>query len=171
MKATLYLIDGPGPGRLAILPRPRGGDWLEDDVRSWRASGLDVVVSCLTTDEITELDIAREPDLCQAFGVEYIGFPVEDRGVPKSFRDTAVLVRDLESRLAQGKTVAVHCRAGVGRSALLGACLLVLAGLDPQTAFDRIAAARGCPVPDTPEQQEWVARFARELLAGAPLKE
>lgn len=30
MRATLYWIDGVWPGRLAIVPRPRGDDWLED---------------------------------------------------------------------------------------------------------------------------------------------
>jgi protein-tyrosine phosphatase len=81
---------------------------------------------------------------------------------------TAELVRRLENRLASGKSVGIHCRQGVGRSALLGACLLAAAGVDVRVAFERIRAARGCPVPDTLEQQEWVARFARAYLASPP---
>jgi hypothetical protein len=34
MRAELYWIEGPWPSQLAILPRPRGGEWLEDEIRS-----------------------------------------------------------------------------------------------------------------------------------------
>jgi protein-tyrosine phosphatase len=56
--------------------------------------------------------------------------------------------------------IVIHCRAGVGRSALIAACLLTQAGLAAEAAFQRIGAARGCVVPDTAEQKQWVARFA-----------
>jgi protein-tyrosine phosphatase len=168
MRTELYWVDGPWPGRLAIMPRPRGGDWLEDEVRSWRQAGLDVVVSALTQDEIAELDLAAQAELSRVNGIEYMGFAIVDRGVPDSGKATAELVRRLESRLASGKSVGIHCRQGVGRSALLAACLLAAAGVDAPVAFERIRAARGCPVPDTPEQREWVARFAREHLASPP---
>jgi protein-tyrosine phosphatase len=165
MKAAIYWIKGPWTGRLAIMPRPRGGDWLEDEVRDWRSAGIDVVVSTLMNDEIDELELAEEARLCTANGMEYIRFPIADRGVPSSIRSVAELLRQLEGKLAQGKSVAVHCRQGIGRSALLAACLLVLAGVAPATAFQRVSAARGCPVPETAEQREWVAKFARESLA------
>ena len=57
MRAELYWIEGPWPGRLAIVPRPRGGEWLEDEIRSWKQAGVNVVVSLLTNDEITELGL------------------------------------------------------------------------------------------------------------------
>jgi protein-tyrosine phosphatase len=170
MRTELYWIEGPWPGRLAIMPRPRGGDWLEDEVRAWRRAGVDVVVSALTSEEIAELDLGAQAELSRANGIEHIGFAMADRGVPNSANATIELVRQLEKRLSSGKRVGIHCRQGVGRSALLAACLLAAAGVDARTAFERICAARGCPVPDTPEQREWVARFAREFLA-SPSKE
>lgn len=162
MKAEIYWVEGPWPGRLAILARPRGGDWLEDEVRSWRAAGVDVVVSALTEGENAELDLLREAELCAANGIGFETFPISDRGVPRSADGLARLVQDLDEKLARGKTVGVHCRMGVGRSALMAACLLAAAGADVDAAFARIGQARGCGVPDTPEQRAWVARFARE---------
>jgi protein-tyrosine phosphatase len=161
MKAIIYPIDGPWPGRLTILPRPRGGDWLEDEVQAWRQAGVNTVVSALEANETEELGLAAEGELAQASGIEFVSYPIPDRGVPGSIRTTADLVRRLEMALGQGNTVAFHCRQGIGRSAILAACLLVLAGLDPAKAFERIAAARGCSVPDTQEQRNWVARFGR----------
>ena len=35
MKAEVYWVPGPWPGRLGILPRPRGGDWLADALSPW----------------------------------------------------------------------------------------------------------------------------------------
>ena len=51
--------------RSAILPRPRGGDWLEDEVsRLAVVRAIDTVVSTLTSDEIAELDLADEKRSC-----------------------------------------------------------------------------------------------------------
>src|SRR4051794_10669393 len=100
MKATAYWIEGPRRGRLAVLPRPRGGDWLEDEVRAWKAAGVDVVVSLLEKEEAEELDIASEADACRENGVDFISHPITDRGLPPSLRAFADLVRGLEQKLA-----------------------------------------------------------------------
>jgi protein-tyrosine phosphatase len=150
---------------LAIIPRPRARDWLEDEVLAWRAAGINAVVSLLTPEEIHELELEREAELCAAQGIELIGFPVTDRSVPRSVREATAMVQKLEDLLTAGKSVAIHCRAGVGRSALLAASLLVASGIDPDAAFERVRVARGCGVPDTSEQRAWVTRFARDFIA------
>ena len=165
MKAAPYWIEGPWPGRLAILPRPRGGDWLEDEVRAWRSAGINTVVSTLTSDEIAELDLGEEAELCQANGVEWIAFPVEDRGLP-SPTGAAELVGRLEGKLAKGKGIAIHCRQGVGRSALIAASVLIAAGVEAEAAWRKVSAARGCPVPDTAETTQGVGRPLREDSTG-----
>src|SRR5205823_2100312 len=131
---------------------------------SWRRAGVDVVVSALTEEEVAELDLTREAEWCAANGVELVTFPIADREVPGEGKAAAALVRRLERLLRAGMRVAIHCRQGVGRAALLAACLLAAAGVGPDVGFERIEAARGRPVPDTPEQRAWVVRFARDLL-------
>ena len=163
MRAELSCIETSWQGRLTILPRPRGGDWLEDEVREWRLAGVDVIVSLLTSDEIADLDLVQEARLCRENGIRYLSFPITDRGVPASRQATLELAKTLETILAAGKTVAVHCRQGIGRSALIAACVLILAGTTPEVAFKRLSAARGCSVPETAEQRQWVIQFAREL--------
>ena len=54
----IYQIQGPWRGRLAIVPRPRGGEWLDDDVRALKEQGFDLVVSLLTPDEAIDLGLA-----------------------------------------------------------------------------------------------------------------
>jgi len=160
MRPDICWIDLPVAGRLAIMARPRAGDWLDDEIAGWAAAGIDVVVSLLEPAEVAELGLDREPALCREHGLELISFPISDRGVPPSMREVAALARDLAARIAEGKAVAVHCRAGIGRSSVIAACVMVLAGTEPYASFDLIAAARGTSVPDTDEQRDWVAAFA-----------
>jgi protein-tyrosine phosphatase len=159
MRPELYWIDVPNTGRLAIMPRPRAGDWLDGEIAGWRQEGVDVVLSLLETSEITELGLQNEARLCNDAGVEFISFPIADRGVPASMRDAAVAAKSIIARLTEGKGVGVHCRAGIGRSALFAASVLVLLGMTPDTALHVIGKARGVEVPDTDGQRDWVAKF------------
>jgi protein-tyrosine phosphatase len=151
-----------------VLPRPRGGDWLEDEVRSLRASGVDSLVCLLTPAEVAELELADEAACCAAAGIDFIPFPVADRGVPESASAALALVHHLAALVAAGEGVAVHCRLGVGRAGLVAACVLAALGEPPDAALARVAAARGRPVPDTPEQRDWVIRFAERHLRDRP---
>jgi protein-tyrosine phosphatase len=74
--------------------------------------------------------------------------------------EAASLARGLAARIEEGMAVAVHCRAGIGRSSLIAACVMVCGGADPAAAFDLIGKARGTAVPDTAAQRDWVVAFA-----------
>jgi polymorphic toxin system DSP-PTPase phosphatase-like protein len=163
MATRAYWIEGPWRGRLAIVSRPRGGDWLDDEVCGWRESGIDVVVSFLTPAEAAEFALENEGEVCNAHGIRFVSFPIPDQEVPVSKQAAVVLVRDLEQALVEGKNVAVHCRQSIGRSATIATALLVAAGEEPRVAFEKIGKARGCKVPETAEQERWVAGFALEL--------
>src|SRR5436305_7414703 len=169
MRAEIYWIPGPWRGRLGIVHRSRDGDWLADEVRSWREADLDVVASFLTPEEVAELELQDEEALCRREGIEYYSLAIPDRGVPASSLEAATLVWVLEQALEAGKNVAVHCRQGVGRSALVTAAVLVAAGEEPDEAFRRIEKARGAPVPDTRTQRQWVAEIASERMSRSSL--
>lgn len=162
MRVKVFWIDGLAPGRLGLMPRPRGGDWLEDEIRALKAEGVEVIASLLERGEIEELEILEEGPACEANGILFLSFPIRDRNVPQSKIETWDFVRTLALQLGEGKSVVVHCRQGVGRSALIAATVLASNGVPVDEAFRMIEEARGCPVPDTPEQREWVARFAED---------
>ena len=88
--------------------------------------------------------------------------------MPASPNATLELARCLKAKLEAGKNVAIHCRAGVGRAPTLAACVLLLAGMEPDAAFQRIQAVRGARVPDMPEQKEWVDQFALDHNRSEP---
>jgi protein-tyrosine phosphatase len=160
MKTDLYPVGGPWTGRLAVAPRPRGGDWLDDEVGGWQTAGIDTVVSLLTPAEVSELELGHEERFCRAHQLQFLSFPIEDRDVPESSADFSDLVTDLLAALNAGASVVVHCRQGIGRAGLVALGVLIRAGLTPPDAVRRVSAARGRPVPETREQQEWIERFA-----------
>jgi protein-tyrosine phosphatase len=159
VRAEVYPIADVPAGRLALMPRPRAGDWLEDEVASWRRSRLDVVVSLLEDAEVAELGLQREAELCRQAGLRFLRLPVPDRGLPPSDAAVAELVGVLVTELRVGRGVGIHCRLGIGRSAVLAVCVLAALGVPVESAWASVQRARGLSVPDTPEQRAWVASW------------
>jgi protein-tyrosine phosphatase len=170
MNPKLYWIDGPWPGKLAISARPRGGDWLEDDISGWQRAGVDAIVSLLTPQENTDLHLSEEPGLTQTHGLRFVSLPVEDRGVPPSWDTASRVIEEVGQLLRHGKNVAIHCRQGIGRSGMIAAALLIRDGSTPGDALTQISGARGLPVPETEGQLAWVREFSmRETPSAARL--
>ena len=159
MTPTIYWIAGPWPGRLAIVPRPRGGDWLAGELAALRELGVDALVSLLTVEELIELELMAEADLARAAGLGFRNFPIPDFRVPRLDATTVDFVDALSTAVRAGQAIAVHCRMGIGRSSMIAASVLTTFGLSSSEAFARISTARGRPVPDTDEQLQWVERL------------
>ena len=157
MPSDIYWIDHPLKPRLAIMARPRAGDWLEDEVAHWRAEGVGLVVSLLEPSEAFELGLQGEAEACRAQGIEFLNFPIPDRGTPPDRQRAEALARQLGQ---EDRPVAIHCRAGIGRSASIAALTLVLGGMSADETFSRISEARGLLVPDTAAQRERVESFS-----------
>jgi protein-tyrosine phosphatase len=149
-----------------MASRPRGGDWLEDEIRGWRSASIDVVVSLLEPAEEAELGLEQEGPLVEAAGLRFVSFPIPDRGLPPSREVVAFLVRNLSRDLAAGRNIAVHCRQGAGRSGMIAAAALIVEGMDAVSALRTVSSARGLEVPETPEQRRWIEGLSagREVL-------
>jgi protein-tyrosine phosphatase len=163
MQVKIYWISGSESGQAAIMPRPRGGDWLEDEIISLRKSNLDAVISLLEPGEVSEFELEHEEKFCQKHGITFHSFSIPDRNIPSSMRDAQKFIQQLVSLLAEGKNLVIHCRQGIGRSSMMAACVLVKNGYSVADAFAVIEIARGCQVPDTQEQRDWVERFFHSL--------
>lgn len=117
------------------------------------------VVSALTDAEAEELGLAREPDCCLEREMDFFSFPIADRSVPDSVEEFRSLIDDLFDELVEGRAVVVHCRAGIGRSSLIAAGVLMRLGLSAAEALRNVENARGMSVPDTAEQRDWLERL------------
>lgn len=93
MKVDIYWVTGAPSPPLGIIPRPRGGDWLEEEIRSLKGQGVDVLVSLLTPDEMAELALVKEAAACESLGIQFLSFPINDRSVPASTPEALEFVR------------------------------------------------------------------------------
>lgn len=159
MSNGMYWLKGPWPGRLAIAARPRGGEWLEGEVRSWHDQAISTVVSLLTPEEEQELQLESEKRSVTSQGIKFVAVPVQDRGVPDAKAPLQTALREADAALAAGRNVLVHCRQGIGRSGLFAACLLINHDWSSQKAAEELTNVRGVTVPETAEQRRWLDRY------------
>jgi len=126
-----------------------------------KALAVDVVVSLLEAGEAQDVLLRDEEALCVGAGLEFLSLPICDHGVPDAVEPVASLTRELGLRLSKGRNVAVHCFAGLGRSPLIVAALLIEHGLGADAACDRISRARGRRVPETDAQLQGLRSYER----------
>jgi protein-tyrosine phosphatase len=139
---------------------PQGGDCLEDEMRSLREAGVEVVVSMLEGAEAGRLGLAGEENAAAHAGISFVQFSVPDGGVPADLEAFRALLTELEKQIVAGKRIGIHCHGCVGRSPTVAVSLLIRSGVPPEEAWKQVLAARGCPV-GTDEQRDWVTRHIK----------
>ena len=163
MVPKVYPINGSWRGKLFLSSRPRGGDWLEDEVSGWRRYGIDTVVSLLTDDEEQELGLGHEASEARKHDLAFVSYPIPDRGVPSNTSTLSDLLETIQRDLGHGKNVLVHCRQGIGRTGLVAASLLVREGMEPASAIQNVSKVRGVQIPETPEQENCIYGVAASV--------
>jgi len=144
---------------MAIVTRPRGTDWLEDEMLALKQGGIDTLVSLLEPREAAWLGLEDERREAQKAGMAFLNFPITDTTVPWNVGHFRAFVSDLAARLRNGEHVGVHCRGSIGRATVTAACTLIHLGWKPVAALAAIEQTRGCPVPDTDEQRAWILAY------------
>lgn len=101
-------------------------------------------------------------DAARNVGIQIVRLPLRDFRTP-THSDEPELIRIAEQAadlFRQGRGLAFHCIAGIGRSGLMAGCLLVHIGMPPYQALETIRAV----LPDALETEEQV----RFLLSRRP---
>ena len=154
---------------MSIVPRPRGGERLDDDIRAMKRAGVHLLVSMLTPDEQAATNLTAEAERCHAPGLEYLSVPIPDFGVPSdpvSFDDAVV---QAVRTLSQNRSVAVDCCQSIGRSGVFTCAVLMAMGMALEKAVTIASEARGVPVPESPEQRRWLTTNAQRFANLRPV--
>ncbi len=117
------------PNRLAGMPRPGLLEVLDADLAAIRDLNVDLLITLEEEPTVASSDAAR-------FDIEVVHFPIVDME-PPDLESGAALGRKIEAWLAEGRVIAVHCKAGMGRTGTVLAAQLVWRGDSPVQALER----------------------------------
>jgi protein-tyrosine phosphatase len=152
-------VEGDPAVKLAIVLKPRGEDWLKDDLARIKRSGVDTLVSLLEPDEAGWLGLGDESQTAEEVGLKFLSYPIRDVHVPADIKSFRAFVATLAERLRAGERIGLHCRGSIGRAPTTAACTLIQLGWKAKDALAAIQAARGFPIPDTEEQLRWILNY------------
>jgi atypical dual specificity phosphatase len=139
-------VDQP---RLAAMAQPESAA----DLAWLRRHGIEVLVSL--TEEPPPRHWVNEA------GLLAVNVPVPDME-PPSDRQLDHLLATIGKATASGMGVAVHCRAGLGRTGTVLAAYFVAGGMPPREALEKVRTLRPGSV-ETAEQERAVERFASRV--------
>jgi protein-tyrosine phosphatase len=146
------------PGRVGLThcPGRRVGS-TGGELAQIQASGASVLVTLVQDEELEELGLAGLGELVRRAGMVWHHLPIIDFGTPDAaFEDRwAEIGDDIRRRLAAGETVVVHCFAGLGRTGMVAARILVEHGEPPDAAIRRVRQARAGAI-QSKAQEQWV---------------
>lgn len=147
------------PGRLAGTPWPGLIHGVDYDLQLLSGVGVTQLMS-LTEERF-------DPGWAAAHGIGCRAYPMPDMHAP-SVPQALAMCRELDAMLAAGEVVAVHCRAGMGRTGTVLAAywLWRAAGsLDALRALEDVRRIEAGWV-QSPAQVRFLEEFARHLTAG-----
>lgn len=165
MQAEMYKVGTMGDGFLAIMACPSIDPEAPASVANIARLGIRQVVSLLEPTEARNLGLEVERLEVKACEMGFKSFPIPDMGLPASVEDFAQITQMLFRQVSAGINTLVHCRAGIGRSGLLAAGVLLHTGMNAEEAFAYVSRMRGIRVPETPEQHGWLVTHYAAIVA------
>lgn len=152
-----------GKGSITMMPKPAGGTQLKSYMEFLHSQGVDILVSLLQFDEVNRFGLVSEGSECQGLGIEFINFAIQDHRVPQFFIPFNQLINKLSIDIQQDKNIAIHCLAGIGRTGITAASLLIKQGISVDDALIKLSKIRDLRVPETLEQITWLHQNSEQL--------
>lgn len=119
-------------GQLAGTPRPGLTLDLDIDLAALRRVGISVLVSLES-----EVDPIPQEALTRHF-IQGISFPIKDMSIPE-LEDARALCIRMEEMILQGEAIALHCKAGIGRTGTMLVTYMIWTGM---SSLDALETAR-----------------------------
>lgn len=157
MPTRIYWIhEFSNTAKIGIMPRPRGNEWLEDEIIFFKTQKVDIIISLLEKEEISELSLEQEEALCNKHGITFHHLPIKDRGLPDKSIQSKKFIEKVFAEVMSGLNVVVHCRMGIGRSSIIAGAVILHEGSKTEDIISKIKKVRGLSIPDTDEQLKWL---------------
>ena len=132
---------------------------MGEDLESLAEQGVEAVVCLIPLAELESYGVGNLLREYRARGWPIYHLPIIDQRVT-TVDEMQAAVEWADGLLAEGRSVMVHCVAGLGRSGMFAACLLAGRGLSAEQAVAAVRRARSPRAVETRIQEELVADYA-----------
>lgn len=139
--------------KLAATPRPGLFRDVDDDIRALLKVKITHLVSLEEKLHYQASDFIEN-------GIQVIQFPIADMKAP-ALENTKHLLLEIQKIIRQGGIVAVHCRAGLGRTGTILASFLISTNVDRVEAIHTIRALDPRMI-QTTEQEDFLHEYAKD---------
>ena len=148
------------PGKIFRSPMPFGPyDHLSKIWPAYQQQAVTAVVVLVEPQEFLVRAGRDLPAFYRSANIDVIHIPIQDFQVPNDLTAFKEAIDLVDNRAKNGKNIAVHCMAGIGRTGIFMACLAKhTLNLDGQEAIDWVRKF----IPDALEnlrQEEFVIAF------------
>lgn len=151
----------PGKHQLGALT----GSWFRDldmdlsEIKQW---DTEILISLNEPHEFDAFSVTQLPEKVKALGMQWMHFPIRDRGIPNSqfellWESRSHLIKDV---INSGSNVVIHCLGGLGRTGMVSARLLIEMGMYHEKAMQLVREARPGAI-ETYKQECYVRKLIR----------
>ena len=156
-------------------PTGRSGEATFERLRRLLDAGIDCFIDLTEPGELASYEDLL-PGLYTPKAVTYVRKPIRDHGLPEFEGQMEEILDEVDSALAEGRRIYLHCRAGIGRTNLVAGCWLARGGLGGEAALARLnelwhASSRSKSWPTVPETaaqcayvRDWRSRVVRAQI-------
>ena len=126
-------------------------------LQTWGATGLVSLVETKELALVRDLEFNRLESTLASHGLWWRHLPIRDRCVPDDGFEKLWCHEGsgLRQALARGESFAFHCWAGLGRTGMMTARVLIEMGCEPDEAVRRVRSARPGTI-ETEEQERFL---------------
>jgi len=156
------------PERLLAGEHPSGPTGLAtlDRLQRLLDAGIDCFIDLTEPGEFDAYENLLPGSYSRSAAI-YLRKPIRDHGLPEYTEQMEEILDELDTALAEGRRIYLHCRAGIGRTNLVTGCWLASGGLTGEEALQRLNELwRECTrseiwpsVPETQAQCDYVRNW------------